>query len=326
MGTGWKATVAVPGGTSRSALKTVIQGRLDAVDLAMSTWKEDSDLSRLNRARVGEVVEVDPLTLNVVALCGPLIELTGGAFDPTVGPLVRLWGFGSYDEVEAPSVEAVNSARGLVDWSAIEVLGSGLVRTRDGVELDFSAVAKGYAVDLAAAALLEAGCSSFLLEVGGEMVLRGKNAGGDPWRVGIDDPLPPAGSEANSPLNFAARRPIARLSLSGKALATSGDYRNVREIDGRVVAHAIDPRTGQPINHNLASVTVIAATCAEADALATAALVLGAEGALILLEARPGVEGYLLSRVGSGADVTLKVTRTSGMKALEMAPVATEAK
>ncbi len=324
MGTFWSAVVDVPVGSDGQAMADLIQERLDAVDVAMSTWKEDSDLSRFNRAKAGQEVAVSQLTMDVLELCGPLEAATQGAFDPTVGPLVRLWGFGSYNEVEAPSDEGIEAARALVDWSAVAMDGLVLTKTKDGVELDLSAVAKGHAVDLAADALLAAGCRSFLLEVGGEMVLRGQNASGDPWRVGVDDPLPPAGSEPNSPLNLAPRPPFARLSVTGRAVATSGDYRNVREVNGRIVAHAIDPRTGRPIDHSLASVTVVADTCAKADALATAALVLGPEAGFALLESQPSVEGYLLQRVGVGEALTLKVQETSGMGALLMPPIPTQ--
>ncbi|MEM8710235.1 MAG: FAD:protein FMN transferase [Planctomycetota bacterium] len=321
MGTSWKAVVLVPGGQSSARLGDVIQGDLDAVDRAMSTWKDDSDLSRFNRSDVDEAVEVSDLTLDVVRLCRPWVEATGGAFDPTVGPLVRAWGFGSYEEVEAPSDEEIEEARGLVDFGAIEVREKALLKTRDGVELDVSAVAKGHAVDLAAASLIDAGCTSFLLEVGGEMVLRGQNSQGGPWRVGIDDPLPPEGSDPVHPLNFAPRPPYARLALGNHAVATSGDYRNVREVNGRIVAHAIDPRSGRPIDHDLASVTVVAATCAEADALATAALVLGPEAGLELLDERPGVEAYLLVRTVQDGRTQLSVRMTNGMAELVMPEV-----
>lgn len=308
MGTTWSAVIALPGGTSRQALVKIIQGKLDEVDRTMSTWKEESDLSRFNRAAAGEVVEVDPLTLDVMELCGPIVEATGGAFDPTVRPLVEAWGFGSYDDKEGPSSEDVTTALALVGWKGVEVRDGGLVKKRDGVEVDFSAVAKGYAVDLAANALLEAGCARFLLECGGEVVVRGKNSSGDLWRVGVDDPL---GQVPH----------FERLALTGRAVATSGDYRNVRKVDGRIVAHAIDPRSGQPIDHDLASVTVVADTCARADALATAALVMGPDEALALLEAQENVEGYLLTRVEKDGKTALDVTMTSGMSALVMPPV-----
>ena len=146
------------------------------------------------------------------------------------------------------------------------------------------------------------------------MVLRGKNPSGVPWQVGVIDPLTPSNVAQDVSYH-------AAVSVTGAAVATSGDYRNVREVNGRIVAHAIDPRTGYPIEHSLASVTVVADTCARADALATAALVLGPEKGLRLLESQAGVEGYLLSRVGQGEALTLKTESTSGMEALLMPPI-----
>lgn len=318
MGTFWKAVVLVPDGGSSRVLGEVIQRDLDAVDLAMSTWKDSSDLSQFNRAKAGEVVDVSELTLDVVRLCGPWVAATGGAFDPTVGPLVRVWGFGTYEEVEAPTEESIRGALELVGFDGVEIRGSGLVKARDGVEVDLSAVAKGHAVDLAAASLVETGCESFMLEVGGEVVTRGQNSLGGPWRLGIIDPLPPEGVEPNHPLNLGAERYVGRIALSGQAMATSGDYRNVREVNGRIVAHAIDPRSGQPIDHDLASVTVIASTCAEADALATAALVLGPEAGLKLLGSREGVEAYLLVRTTKEGRTQLQTLMTEGMESYLM--------
>ena len=314
MGTKWSAVVDVPLGTEAQNLGDQVQARLDAVDEAMSTWKAESELSRFNRAQAGEEIELSQMTADVLSLCGPLAAATGGAFDPTVGPLVRLWGFGTYDDVEAPTAEGVMAAKALVDWPAIRLTGLVLSKTRNGVELDLSAIAKGHAADLAAEALLAAGCESFLLEVGGEMVLRGKNPSGVPWQVGVIDPLTPSNVAQDVSYH-------AAVSVTGAAVATSGDYRNVREVNGRIVAHAIDPRTGYPIEHSLASVTVVADTCARADALATAALVLGPEKGLRLLESQAGVEGYLLSRVGQGEALTLKTESTSGMEALLMPPI-----
>jgi thiamine biosynthesis lipoprotein len=146
------------------------------------------------------------------------------------------------------------------------------------------------------------------------MVLRGKSSSGKPWQVGVIDPIAPVNQLMDESY-------YAAIAVTGRAVATSGDYRNVHEVNGRIVAHAIDPRTGRPIEHSLASVTVVAETCAKADALATAALVLGPEAGLQMLEEQDGVEGYLLSRVGTGEDVTLATSATSGMEAMLLPPI-----
>lgn len=313
MGTTWSAVVTLQSGEAYEDVVQLIQDELDAVDRALSTWKDDSDLSRLNRSPAGEAVEVEPVTLDVLRLSGDIVETTGGAFDPTVGPLVQLWGFGAYDETEeTPSAEAIDAAHARVDWPAVEVGDGWVRRSRDDVEVDASAIAKGHAVDLAAARLVESGHDEFLLEVGGELLVRGNNPDGVPWRVGVDDPLPPEGTDPVSPMGLAPRPPIARLGLTGGAVATSGDYRNVRRVGGRLVCHAIDPRSGEPIDHDLASATVVAPTCAAADALATATLVLGPVDGLALLERIEGVEGYLLVRTGDPAS-PLEARLTAGI-------------
>lgn len=312
MGTTWSAILTDTPGRAAEAQR-VIQAELDRVDGALSTWKEGSDLSRIKRAPSGEAVPIQEVTYQVLRASDRWVQETGGAFDPTIGPLVTLWGFSDQDmEGEEPSADAVETAKAKLGWSELEVTESAVTKGRDEIAVDASAIAKGYGVDLAARALEGAGFPAFLLEVGGEIVVRGNRSGGELWRVGIDDPLPPEGSDPASPMRFAPRPHIARLNLTDCAVATSGDYLNVRVRDGRTVTHAIDPRTGQPIQHDLASVTVVAEDCASADALATAALVLGPEDALELLERTKNVEGLLLIR-GPNGDPPLVWKETSGL-------------
>jgi FAD:protein FMN transferase len=333
MGTSWSAVVTLQPGERAERVGALVQDRLDEVDRALSTWKEESDLSRLNRAAPDAREGAAADTLEVLRLGRELWEATGGAFDPSVGPLTRLWGFGSYEvEQTAPTPEQVATALEQVGLDDLlmgqpgiavpgaeepEVTAGWIARSRDDLEVDASAVAKGYGVDVAAAALLQSGHDEFMIEVGGELVLSGRNPEGIPWRIGVDDPLPPAGSDPLSPMALAPRPPIARLSMTSGGVATSGDYRNVRRVGSRVVSHVIDPRTGYPIDHDLASATVIAPTCAEADGLATATMVLGPIEGLELLEALEGVEGYLLVRTHN-AEAPIEAIMTSGMSAVLM--------
>lgn len=338
MGTSWSAVVTLQPGERAERVGALVQDRLDEVDRALSTWKEDSDLSRLNRAAPDAREGAAADTLEVLRLGRELWEATGGAFDPSVGPLTRLWGFGSYEvQQTAPTPEEVATALeqvglddllmgepGIVVQGTVEqgteeseVTAGWIARSRDDLEIDASAVAKGYGVDVAAAALLASGHDEFMIEVGGELVLSGRNPEGIPWRIGVDDPLPPAGSDPLSPMALAPRPPIARLSMTRGGVATSGDYRNVRRVGSRLVSHVIDPRTGYPIDHDLASATVIAPTCAEADGLATATMVLGPIEGLELLEALEGVEGYLLVRTHN-AEAPIEALMTSGMSAVLM--------
>ena len=332
MGTSWSAVVTLQPGEKGEQVGALVQGRLDEVDRALSTWKDDSDLSRLNRAAPDAREGATEDTLKVLALSKELFEATGGAFDPSVGPLTRLWGFGSHEvEQAAPTPAEVAATLEQLGLDDLQMGRPGtappgsdgaapagwVARSRADLEVDASAVAKGYGVDVAAAALLESGHEEFMIEVGGELVLSGRNPEGIPWRIGVDDPLPPAGSDPLSPMALAPRPPIARLSLTRGGVATSGDYRNVRRVGSRVVSHVIDPRTGYPIDHDLASATVVAPTCAEADGLATATMVLGPIEGLELLESLEGVEGYLLVRTQDD-EAPIEALMTSGMSAFLM--------
>jgi len=182
---------------------------------------------------------------------------------------VRLWGFGAgaSAEPQVPSDEAVAAARALVGFHHVRLSDDppSVTKDEDGVECDLSAIAKGYGVDLVSEELSRRGWKNFMVEVGGEVRTSGKNATGEAWRIGIEKPLP-------------GTRALQRtLPLSGLSLATSGDYRNFYEEDGKLYSHLIDPREGRPVSHALASVSVVEDTCMRADALASGLLVLGPE-------------------------------------------------
>jgi len=269
MGTTYLVQVSDPLSESdRIGFSRAIQNTLDSVNRAMSTYLPDSEVSRFNRAAVGVSVPLSEHTFRVVNAAVRATELTRGAFDATVAPLVRLWGFGAGAATpHVPSDEAVAASRALIGWDHIRIGDDppSLTKLVEGVELDLSGIAKGYAVDLVAEALGRRGADNFMVEVGGEVRTSGKNASGEAWRIGIEKPL-------------AGVRELQRtLPLSGLSLATSGDYRNFYEEDGRVYSHLIDPRQGRPVSHTLASVSVVDLTCMRADALASGLLVLGAE-------------------------------------------------
>lgn len=284
------AVKVVGGELSGPALDTAVREALEAVDDTMSTYDPESDLSRFNAAPLGTSVSMDPLVFEVLALSAKVVEESDGAFDPTVGPLVRAWGFGPDEATaKAPDVAAL---RDQVGWDKLEIDADGhtLTKAHAGQELDLSAVAKGYAVDRVAMALEAAGSERYMVEVGGEVRAAGLSPQGRPWRIGIERPDP------------STRALHAAVELRDRAMATSGDYRNYREVEGRRVSHTIDPRTGRPIEHGLASVTVLADTCAEADAWATALNVLGPDAGLATAR-RVGLDAYLIVRSGSGFEV-----------------------
>lgn len=241
-----------------------IDDLLSTVDNAMSTYKPDSELSHFNRLAVGEEMIISADFARVLEISQSVWRLSGGAFDPTVGPLVDLWGFGpTPSDNSAPSSEQVFDTLQTVGFQYVVLDGLSLSKTRP-VEIDLSAVAKGYAVDLVADLLEMLALPNYLVEVGGEIRVSGSNPSGDAWRIAIEQPqLVPSVDRV--------------IPIVDRAVATSGDYRNYFEQEGIRYSHIIDSRTGLPIRHNLASVTVLSKSCAEADAWATALLVMGAE-------------------------------------------------
>lgn len=266
MGTTWAVKVVAPAGERRTErLQQELEALLEDVNRQMSTWRDDSDITRFNRAEAGSWVFIPPEFWYVLNYARTLAEQTEGAYDPTVGPLVNLWGFGAGVEGDGtPTAEEIAAMRERVGWHRILFeQQNGAVLQPGGLYLDLSSVAKGYAVDKLANHLLKGGYASWLVEIGGELRGRGRKPDGSRWRIAIERP------EAG------VRRAGRIVELDELAIATSGDYRNFREVDGELVSHLIDPRTGRPVPHQLASVTVLADNCMEADALATALSVLG---------------------------------------------------
>ena len=257
---------------------------LTSVDQQMSTWRDDSELSRI-RASDGPV-PVSEATASVLAEALWLAEATGGAFDPTVQPLVELWGFHGAPLTELPSDQALSTARESVDWTRV-VLGrseAGPTIDAGGTALDLSAIAKGHAVDRVSDALSALGIGTHLVSIGGEVRASGSGPDDGLWSVGVEMPTP--GNAPGSELYGIVR-------VANRSVATSGNYRQQRVVEGVEVHHTLDPRTGRPSDSEVASATVIAPTCALADGLATALMVLGSEG-LPLIERLPNVEAGLL--------------------------------
>ena len=288
MGTRWNVSyVADAPAPDAQALQQLVQAQLDAVESTMSTYREDSLISRFNGAAVGQPVQVDAPFIEVLQAAIAVGGHTDGAYDVSVGPLVDLWGFGPGQPVfEPPPATAIAAALARVGQRSIAVDGGAarLTKRRD-VALDFSSLAKGYAVDRVAAALQGAGVTRFLVEVGGEMRVAGLSARGDAWRIAIEAP------------DSATRSVAAALAVRDAAVATSGDYRNFFEVDGVRYSHAIDPRTGYPVTHDLVSVTVVHDSAMLADAWSTALIVMGAQQAQAVAQER-GLAVYFIRRSG----------------------------
>ena len=264
-------------------LQAELEAELQKVDASLSMFNPQSTISKINR---NETDETDEMLNEVLKLSFTIYEATDGAFDPTVAPLVNAWGFG-FKSGQMPDSTQVDSLLALVGLSHIHLDGNKLTKDNPLSILDFSAIAKGYGVDRAAQVLRNHDIKNFMVEIGGEIVTEGVNEKGEPWRIGINKPDDDSTS-TNTELQDV-------IELSGKAIATSGNYRNYYIKDGRKIAHTINPKTGYPAQQDILSSTVIAPTCAEADAFATAFMVLGTEGANRVLEKQPQLETYFIT-------------------------------
>lgn len=276
------------------------------IDALMSKYKKDSDVSRLNGAGADVWLQVDPMTFTVLEESQRIARLTAGAFDVTALPLSTVWGFWPAREPLVPSDEEIRSALSHVGYQKLflDRTGHRLMKRDPETKVDFAGIAKGYAVDRAIEVLRRKRLSDVLVEIGGEARAIGKNKNGKPWRIGV--------------LHPSKREYLAVLELSNKAVATSGDYMKLFFVEGKRYCHLLDPRTGKPISNNVCSVTVIADNCTEADALATAISVMGAEEGLKLIESLPRTETIITTRVSEEGRIEVQVS--TGLKGLDTAP------
>lgn len=273
---------------SLSDISERVTRELERVNAQMSTYVSSSELSRFNDQRTSEWFEVSPETAEVTQLALDVHQLTGGAFDVTVGPLVDLWGFGPPRRPdELPSEEAIAAALKSVGSDQLEVRSDppALRKKSPDLRVDLSAIAKGHGVDRVAKVLDALGFENYFVEIGGEVRTRGMRIDGQPWRVGIEQPIE------------GERAVHSVVGISNRSLATSGDYRNFYEEAGKRVSHFIDPRTGRPVAGETVSASVVADNCALADALATGLMASGFEDGLKLAESN-GWAALLIARRG----------------------------
>jgi thiamine biosynthesis lipoprotein len=313
MGTTWSVKIVTGpeglAGDESRAIDRGIRDELARINQLMSTWDPESELSRFNATASLEPFPVAPETFDVFRWSTGLWQETGGAFDPTLGPLIDIWGFGVDRDVPAPDDATVERLRAsVVGMSLVDLDPDGRwVRKRAaGVRCDFSALAPGYVADRIARRLGDRGLEHFLIDVSGELVGRGQNEQGQPWQVGIERPE-------------TVERSAARVvPLRDRAMATSGDYRNFREVDGERLTHILDPRSGRPVHHALASVTVFDALAVRADALSTALMAMGPDDALAFT-AKHDVPALFLIRLPGGS---FEERRSTAFDALEAASAA----
>lgn len=276
MGTSYSIKLSPAPPVSRlDELRRSVERRLETINRQMSTYQDDSDLTRFNLARSTDWQPLPGAVVELVEQANRISRLTDGRYDVTVGPLVNLWGFGnSGSRDRPPSDKEIVTLLAQVGFRNLHSRRNppALRKMVAELQVDLSSIAKGWAVDQIAELLLAQGFENFLVEIGGELRAQGQKSASEPWRIAIEQP------------SFDSRIVQRVFELHDMAMATSGDYRNFFAADGQVYSHTIDPRTGQPVQDRLASVTVLAENCAEADAWATALMSLGERQAPVLAD------------------------------------------
>ena len=269
-------------------LQPQIVAAMQAVDNSLSPFNKKSIITHINN---NDSIEVDALFSEVFHTAKQIHDESHGAFDPTVAPLVNAWGFGFKKGTDVSSA-TIDSLCQLVDFNNITLSEGHVTKSDSRIMLDFSAIAKGYGSDCVARVLDSCGIQNYMIEIGGEVVVKGHNKKGNPWGIGITKAVDDSLSVSQELQTI--------LRLTDCAIATSGNYRNFYYKDGVKYAHTIDPRTGYPVQHSLLSATVIADNCMRADALATAFMVLGVDSAMAYCERHPEIKGYFIVAADSG--------------------------
>ena len=289
MGTYYSVTCIVPSGVDQENLHKQIRKLFTEVDGELSNWNPESWVSRFNRMGKGKDVPCPPHAFEVLKLSMELAHRTNGALDPTIAPLVSLWGFGaSPGSPHVPAESEILESLKLCGYEYLDLDSDKISVSKqlDGMQLNLSAVAKGYTVDLVADLLTQSGIENHLVNIGGEVRATGAKIDHSPWMIGV------AGTQSGE------ESITQRIPMTSGAVATSGDSQRYFEYRGRRFSHIIDPRTGHPVESQLRSVSITAPSCAVADGLATACFVLGSDEGMKLLEGYPQAEGLFLLNDG----------------------------
>jgi len=283
MGTVYHIKIVTGFFDNTKGLKHKIEVKLEEINNSMSTYRKNSEISRFNAlGRIGEKFYVSDDFLHVMTVAQNIYQLTGGAWDGTIKPLVNLWGFGnSKNKKRIPSKSEIQAILTDIGFNHIEISPDRyLLKRKASISLDLASIAKGYAVDQVAMLIRTDGIENFLVEIGGEVFASGLRKDGKQWRIGINRP------QKDAPYD----QVFKVLTLQDKAFATSGDYRNYFEIDGKRFSHILDPNNGYPITNGVVSVSIMSDTCTFADGLATAVMVLGPEKGLNLVNSLDNTE------------------------------------
>lgn len=269
--------------TSGEDLHDTIMSCLHGIDASLSMFNPKSTLSRINR---GETDTLDTYLQAILPMAQSVSDATNGAFDITTAPLVNAWGFG-FKHSQLPTASQVDSLRSMVNYKFLSWQDGRVIKENNDVVIDLSAIAKGFGTDMVAQLLNEHSVKDYMVEIGGEIVCRGNNPKGEAWRIGINRPV-----EDSTGTNNEIQ---AVIEVHDRAMATSGNYRNFYVTpDGRKLSHTINPTTGYPVQHSLLSSTVLAPTCAMADAFATSFMVIGIDSAIQVVEQHPELQVYFI--------------------------------
>lgn len=293
MGTTYHITVVTGFFKNTKVLKDKIDMRLDQINNSMSTYRKDSEISRFNSLKqAGKKFYISDDFFNVMTVAKTVYTLTGGAWDGTVKPLENLWGFGdSENKNRIPSKTQIETLLPDIGFNNIEILTSHhLIKKSASISIDLASIAKGYGVDQVATLIRINGIKNFLVEIGGEVFAAGFRKDGKNWKIGINRP------KKNAPFDQVYKV----LYLQDKGFATSGDYRNYFECEGKRFSHILDPRNGYPIDNGVVSVSIVADTCTFADGLATAVMVLGHKRGLEVVNTLDNTEGLIVVQADDG--------------------------
>ena len=271
-----------------------------AVDISVNLWVDSSVICKVNR---NEDVTLDQIFIDNFNIAQEAAQRSGGYFDPTISPIVAAWGF-SNKHGDSITPALIDSLKQLVDYRKVRIENEKVIKDNPSIQLDFNAIAQGYTSDLIAMFLEGKGIKNYLVDTGGEIMVKGSKPNGQPWVVGIEKPAE----------NWDSEQVVqTRITLRDKGLVTSGSSRKYVERNGRRYSHCIDPMTGYPVEHNVLSVTVLADNSVWADALASIGMVMGMEKSLPIIESLDGVEAYYIF---ANDNNELEVFSTAGFKAL----------
>lgn len=276
---------------SKKSYKEEIKNTLQQVDNSLSPFNKNSIISKINN---NEDVTPDSMFLYVFNMAQQVSQATDGAFDITIAPLINAWGFGFKKGIQ-PDSATIEEMKNYTGYRKISLINGKIKKEHPQIMLNCSAIAKGYGCDAVARMLESKGIDDYMVEIGGEVSLKGKNSKDSHWVIGVNKPIENA-RQSNELQTI--------LKLTNCSMATSGNYRNYRYIDSKKYSHTIDPHSGYPVEHSLLSATVIAKECAYADALATAFMVMGLEKSLQFCEQHPEIEGYFIYADDKGKMLT----------------------